>query len=179
MARADRPTDCPGIDVLRELERFRTGASSAQRDGRGAGPRCSDIPGRAATRDHGTGQRYGVRIPAAQPGAGPRGVRDHPRRNGCHWKGFGARLPVCVVPDGRDQFEVARRVEMAKCGTRLLPKDLTAPRLRDKVLQAMAMTDGARRVAIGDVATGGAARGADLSGQRLPMMCANTCRGIP
>jgi len=76
-------------------------------------------------------------------------------------------VPVCVVPYGRDQFEVARRVEMAKCGTRLLPKDLTAPRLRDKVFQAMAMTDGARRVAAGYVATGGAARGADLIEQRL------------
>ena len=76
-------------------------------------------------------------------------------------------VPVCVVPYGRDQFEVARRVEMAKCGTRLLPKDLTAPRLRDKVFQAMAMTDGARRVAAGYVATGGAPRGADLIEQRL------------
>jgi MGT family glycosyltransferase len=76
-------------------------------------------------------------------------------------------VPLCVVPYGRDQFEVARRVEMAKCGTRLLPKDLTAPRLRDKVFQAMAMTDGARRVAAGYVATGGAPRGADLIEQRL------------
>jgi len=76
-------------------------------------------------------------------------------------------VPVCVVPYGRDQFEVARRVEMAKCGTRLLSKDLTAPRLRDKIVQAMAMTDGARRVAAGYVATGGAARGADLIEQRL------------
>ena len=76
-------------------------------------------------------------------------------------------VPVCVVPYGRDQFEVARRVEMAKCGTRLLSKDLTAPRLRDKIVQAMAMTDGARRVAAGYAATGGAAHGADLIEQRL------------
>ncbi len=39
------------------------------------------------------------------------------------------RSAWCPVPDGRDQFEVARRVEM-KCGTRLLPKDLTAPPAR-------------------------------------------------
>jgi UDP:flavonoid glycosyltransferase YjiC (YdhE family) len=27
-------------------------------------------------------------------------------------------VPVCVVPFGRDQYEVARRVEVARCGTR-------------------------------------------------------------
>ena len=76
-------------------------------------------------------------------------------------------VPVCVVPQGRDQFEVARRVEVAECGTRLLPKDLTPARLREKVLQAMTMTAGARRVAAGYAATGGAAHGADLIEQRL------------
>jgi MGT family glycosyltransferase len=76
-------------------------------------------------------------------------------------------VPVCVVPQGRDQFEVARRVEVAECGTRLLPKDLTPGRLRDKVLEAMTMTDGARRVADGYAATGGAAHGADMIEQRL------------
>jgi hypothetical protein len=58
-------------------------------------------------------------------------------------------VPVCVVPQGRDQFEVARRVEVAGCGTRLLARNLTAARLRDKVRQTMAMTDSARRVAAG------------------------------
>jgi MGT family glycosyltransferase len=76
-------------------------------------------------------------------------------------------VPVCVVPQGRDQFEVARRVEVAGCGTRLLPKDLTPARLRGKVRQAMTMTDGARRVAAGYAATGGAAHGADMIEQRL------------
>jgi MGT family glycosyltransferase len=76
-------------------------------------------------------------------------------------------VPVCVVPQGRDQFEVARRVEVARCGTRLLPKDLTPARLRDKVRQAMTMTDGAGRVAAGYAATGGAAHGADMIEQRL------------
>jgi UDP:flavonoid glycosyltransferase YjiC (YdhE family) len=82
-------------------------------------------------------------------------------------KALGRGVPVCVVPYGRDQFEVARRVEVAKCGTRLLPKRLTARRLREKVLQATAMTEGARRVAAGYVATGGVARGADLIEQRM------------
>jgi len=76
-------------------------------------------------------------------------------------------VPVCVVPYGRDQFEVARRVEVAKCGTRLLPKNLTVPRMRAKILEAMTMADGARRVADGYAATGGAARGADVIEQRL------------
>jgi hypothetical protein len=31
-------------------------------------------------------------------------------------------VPVCVVPHGRDQFEVARRVKVARCGTRLPTK---------------------------------------------------------
>jgi MGT family glycosyltransferase len=76
-------------------------------------------------------------------------------------------VPVCVVPRGRDQFEVARRVEVAGCGTRLPAEGLTPTRLREKVRQAMAMTDGARRVAAGYAATGGAARGADLIERRL------------
>ena len=82
-------------------------------------------------------------------------------------KALARGVPVCVVPYGRDQFEVARRVEVAKCGTWLLPKDLSAPRLREKVLEAMAMGEGARRVAAGYAATGGAAHGADLIEQRL------------
>ncbi|MBE1551471.1 MGT family glycosyltransferase [Mycobacterium sp. OAS707] len=75
-------------------------------------------------------------------------------------------VPVCVVPFGRDQFEVARRVEVARCGTRLPAKKLSAERLRAKVREAMTMTDGAKRVAEGFAATGGLARGADLFEQR-------------
>ena len=76
-------------------------------------------------------------------------------------------VPVCVVPFARDQAEVARRVQVARCGTRLPAKKLTAARLRAKVRTAMAMTEGARRVAAGFAATGGVARGADLIEQRL------------
>ena len=50
-------------------------------------------------------------------------------------KALARGVPVCVVPYGRDQFEVARRVEVAKCGTWVLPEDLTAARMRDKVLR--------------------------------------------
>jgi len=76
-------------------------------------------------------------------------------------------VPVCVVPCGRDQFEVARRVEVSGCGTRLPNRKLTAARLRAAVHSAMSMTAGARRVAKGYAATGGVARGADLIEQRL------------
>jgi UDP:flavonoid glycosyltransferase YjiC (YdhE family) len=72
-----------------------------------------------------------------------------------------------VVPFGRDQFEVARRVEVARCGTRLPAKKLTVARLSAKVRQAMTMKDGARGVAAGFAATGGIARGADLIEQRV------------
>lgn len=76
-------------------------------------------------------------------------------------------VPVCVVPFARDQAEVARRVEVARCGTRLPAKRLTAARLRAKVGAAMTTVDGARRVAAGFAATGGVVRGADLIEQRL------------
>ena len=76
-------------------------------------------------------------------------------------------IPVCAVPFGRDQFEVARRVEVARCGTRLPAKKLSPPRLAAKIRDAMTMTEGAKRVAAGFEATGGAAHGADLFEQRV------------
>jgi UDP:flavonoid glycosyltransferase YjiC (YdhE family) len=82
-------------------------------------------------------------------------------------KALARRVPVCVVPYGRDQFEVARRVEVARCGTRLMAKKLSAPRLRAKVREALTMTDGAKQVAAGFEATGGVARGADLFEERV------------
>ncbi|ORV18297.1 glycosyltransferase [Mycobacterium celatum] len=76
-------------------------------------------------------------------------------------------VPVCVVPFARDQAEVARRVQVAGCGTRLPMKKLNPARLRAKVREAMTMADGVRRVAAGFAATGGVARGADLIEQRV------------
>jgi MGT family glycosyltransferase len=86
---------------------------------------------------------------------------------GATQKALAHGVPVCVVPFGRDQFEVARRVEVARCGTRLPAKKLSPLRLRAKVREAMTMTDGAKRVAAGFVTTGGVARGADLFEQRV------------
>lgn len=82
-------------------------------------------------------------------------------------KALSRGVPVCAVPFGRDQAEVARRVEVARCGTRLPARRLTPTRLADAIRKASAMTDGARRVAEGFAATGGVVRGADLIEQRL------------
>ena len=86
---------------------------------------------------------------------------------GATQKALARGVPVCVVPYGRDQFEAARRVEVSRSGTRLPAKNLTPSRLRSKVLQAMSMVDGARRVADGFAATGGVVHGADLVERRL------------
>ena len=53
-------------------------------------------------------------------------------------------VPACVVPFGRDQFEVAHRVEVSKAGTRLPAKRLTPTRLKAMVYEAMSLTEGAR-----------------------------------
>ncbi|MFC7672323.1 nucleotide disphospho-sugar-binding domain-containing protein [Mycolicibacterium sp. GCM10028919] len=86
---------------------------------------------------------------------------------GATQKALARGVPVCVVPFGRDQFEVARRVEMSRSGTRLVGRRLSPPRLRSAVLKAMTMTAGARRVADGFAAAGGPRRGADLLEYRL------------
>ena len=76
---------------------------------------------------------------------------------GATQKALSRGVPVCVVPHGRDQFEVARRVEVSSSGTRLTSDKLTLTRLKSKVLHAMSMTTGAQRVADGFEATGGMA----------------------
>ncbi len=40
-------------------------------------------------------------------------------------KALACRVPVCAVLFGRDQLEIARRVELARAGTRLPAKRLT------------------------------------------------------
>jgi MGT family glycosyltransferase len=80
---------------------------------------------------------------------------------GATQKALAFGVPVCVVPFGRDQLEVARRVEVADAGTRLPAPRLNAKRLREQVRLAMAKREGARRVADGYAATGGARAAAD------------------
>jgi MGT family glycosyltransferase len=77
-------------------------------------------------------------------------------------KALAAGVPVCVVPFGRDQFEVARRVEHCGAGTRLPSGRLKSSRLRTAVREARAMKSGAERVAEGFANAGGAPRAADL-----------------
>ena len=83
-------------------------------------------------------------------------------------KALGRGIPVCAVPFGRDQFEVARRVEVARCGVRLPADRLTPAALRSAVSEAMSMTAGAAAVARGFAATGGVSRGADIVEGILP-----------
>jgi MGT family glycosyltransferase len=86
---------------------------------------------------------------------------------GATQKALARGVPVCVVPFGRDQLEVARRVEVSGSGVRLPVKKLTPGNLRAAVNLAMTKADGARRVAAGFVATGGPAAGATAIEQRL------------
>jgi UDP:flavonoid glycosyltransferase YjiC (YdhE family) len=76
-------------------------------------------------------------------------------------KALAAGVPVCVVPFGRDQDEVARRVEVAGAGTRLPAARLSPERLRDKVAAAMRMRSGSRKVAEAFAAAGGPVAAAD------------------
>jgi MGT family glycosyltransferase len=82
-------------------------------------------------------------------------------------KALARGVPVCAVPFGRDQFEVARRVEVAGAGSRLPAKRLTPERLSRSIREAMDRRDGARRVAAGFVAAGGAPAAADAIEDRL------------
>jgi MGT family glycosyltransferase len=86
---------------------------------------------------------------------------------GATQKALARGVPVCVVPFGRDQLEVARRVEVAGAGTRLPAGRLRPDRLRAKVREAMTKADGARRVANGFAAAGGARAAADAFENRL------------
>ena len=84
-------------------------------------------------------------------------------------KALSRGIPACAVPFGRDQFEVARRVEVARAGTRLPARRLTVRRLRHKVLSAITMTTGAQAVAAGFAATGGVRHGANLVESQIGM----------
>jgi MGT family glycosyltransferase len=80
---------------------------------------------------------------------------------GATQKALASGVPVCVVPFGRDQLEVARRVEIAGAGTRLPAQKLNPQRLREQIWLAMTKQAGAQRVAAGYTATGGASGAAD------------------
>jgi MGT family glycosyltransferase len=85
-------------------------------------------------------------------------------------KALASRVPVCVVPFGRDQLEVARRVEIAQAGARLPARRLNPDRLRAKIREAMTKREGANRVADGFEATGGPTAAADAIEELLPAL---------
>ncbi|HKN95043.1 MAG TPA: nucleotide disphospho-sugar-binding domain-containing protein [Thermoleophilaceae bacterium] len=82
-------------------------------------------------------------------------------------KALAAGVPVCVVPFGRDQLEVARRVEIAGAGTRLAAPRLTPKRLRQAVREAVSRRDGAQRLAEAFARAGGPAAAADALERKL------------
>ena len=81
---------------------------------------------------------------------------------GATQKALARGIPVCVVPFGRDQPEVARRVEVSGSGTRLPRRRLRPDTLRAAVRAARERADGAKDVARGYEAAGGAAAAADV-----------------
>ena len=83
-------------------------------------------------------------------------------------KALAAGVPVCVVPFGRDQLEVARHVEVAGAGVRLPPKKLTPARLHGALTATLARKAGAARLAEAFRAAGGAGAGADVLEALLP-----------
>jgi UDP:flavonoid glycosyltransferase YjiC (YdhE family) len=86
---------------------------------------------------------------------------------GATQKALSRGVPVCAVPFGRDQLEVARRVEVSGAGTQLPAKRLNPERLRQKVREAMTKASGAARIAAAFKAAGGPLAAADAFESRL------------
>ena len=83
-------------------------------------------------------------------------------------KALARGVPVVAVPFGRDQPEVARRVEVAGAGVRLAARRLTPDRLRDAVRRAIELRPGAERIARAFAAAGGATAAADELEELIP-----------
>jgi MGT family glycosyltransferase len=80
---------------------------------------------------------------------------------GATQKALARGVPVCAVPFGRDQLEVARRVAVCDAGTRLSARRLTPERLRANVQAAIAKRSGAQAIAAAFHAAGGPPAAAD------------------
>jgi MGT family glycosyltransferase len=85
-------------------------------------------------------------------------------------KALAAGVPVCVVPFGRDQFEVAKLVGGSGCGTVLTPDQLDPAHLELAVREAMGMRAGASRVAEGFRRAGGSLASADAVESLAPAL---------
>jgi MGT family glycosyltransferase len=86
---------------------------------------------------------------------------------GATQKALARGVPVCAVPFGRDQLEVARRVEVSGAGTRLPASKLNTERLRAKVREALEKRAGAEQIAEAFAAAGGPSAAADAFEQRV------------
>ena len=88
-------------------------------------------------------------------------------------KALAAGVPVVSVPFGRDQFDVARRVELSGGGVRLPAPRLNGERLVEAVRTAMGMRAGAERLAAAFAAAGGPLAAVDaleeLAGVAVPV----------
>jgi UDP:flavonoid glycosyltransferase YjiC (YdhE family) len=91
-------------------------------------------------------------------------------------KAASAGVPTVVVPFGRDQPEVARRVVECGAGVSLKPDTLAADTLREAVRTARSMRDGARQVAARLDPEGSPARFADAA---LALVSAGVTNGAP
>jgi MGT family glycosyltransferase len=83
-----------------------------------------------------------------------------------------AGVPLCLLPGGRDQFEVARRVTGCGAGTQVLPPELTADRLRGAVHEAVTLREAAQRAGAMLRAAGGPAAAATALEGLLPATAA-------
>lgn len=76
-------------------------------------------------------------------------------------KALAAGVPVCVLPFGRDQHEVARHVRVAQAGTSVSPGASVA-KVRAAIDAARTMRAGAQRIGRAFAAAGGAAAAAEV-----------------
>ena len=77
-------------------------------------------------------------------------------------RALAAGVAPCVVPWGRDQLEVARRVVVSEAGTMVPRRRLSGDALRDAVSRARSCGAGVGRVQAGFASAGGAQRAANL-----------------
>ena len=91
-------------------------------------------------------------------------------------KALAAGVPVCVVPFCRDQFDVARRVELSAAGVRLHHKRLNSKRLRAAVQTAITKRPGAGRIAEAFAKAGGPSAAAEAVEELLAAPTGNDKR---
>jgi MGT family glycosyltransferase len=93
-------------------------------------------------------------------------------------KSLAAGVPVCVVPFSRDQFDVARRVQLSGAGVRVHHKRLTRRRLRSAVHEAISKRAGAERIAQVFATAGGPSAAAEAVEELLGARPGNAKRAI-